>query len=776
MSRLLQNKPGRVDWLLWLLTVAALGVFTLLVMTVWQQLSGETEREVALAQPPGGFESGSDGSDGALNLTAPGTVLFDPRTFNPPLDPDGDCVFHFTTITIAAGVTVVLRSPYLNCPVYWLASGAVQIDGVIDLNGETNFPVNAPADRRPSIPGAGGFPGGVGKWGSNFAQPGNGPGAGGAAEYSGGAGGAGHTTIGGNNFEGIHGLPYGNMYLEPLLGGSGGGGSSDLTPANYNGGAGGGALLIASSVSLAVNGVIQANAGYTGNNGTAGGSGGAIHLLAPVISGTGSVTATGCPGCSAGRGGANGRIRLDAFQQNFTGTANPTAVKGSPFSVYPSPPPRVRVVDMAGLPVSEVPTGSFQTPDVTIDSSSTVTITVEAQNIPVGNRVQLFVYSENGLDQMVHSTPLVGTFDLSTATIYTTLPSGYSYMYVRSEWRGFFQYQQRYTTGDEPTAVTVADLNNDGILDLATANYSSDNVSVLLGNGNGTFQLFGTHPVGNGPFSITAADIDENNTLDLIVGNTYYDSTISILKGSGDGHFQPQVKIGTYSSVTDVQAAYLNDDIYIDLITSGGPKISVFLGENGDTFSSRQDFGNYSFGRFAIGDLNEDSELDLAVTSGQWNNANISLLFGDGSGNFPTQEVLSMGQSNSDIAIADFDRNGVLDIASANNQGYNVSVRLGQGNGAFYDVQNSAAGRENGSMAVGDINGDGRLDLTLVDNYNDKVLVLLGLGNGTFQSSLHYFAGQNPYVVESADLNGDDLLDLVVTNGISDDVSVLLHR
>src|SRR5262245_12168615 len=80
------------------------------------------------------LNSGSNGSDGALNLTTPGTIVFDPAKFNPPLDPDGDNVFHFTTITIGKDVTVKLKNvPLRGRAVIWLASGSVKIDGTIDL-------------------------------------------------------------------------------------------------------------------------------------------------------------------------------------------------------------------------------------------------------------------------------------------------------------------------------------------------------------------------------------------------------------------------------------------------------------------------------------------------------------------------------------------------------------------------------------------------------------------------------------------------------------------
>ena len=116
---------------------------------------------------PQGFTSGSNGSDGALNLTTPGTIVFDPRSFNPPLDPEGDCIFNFTSGNIASGVVLKLSGQILPCPIVFLFQTNLTITGVIDLSGENGHTGTAPSTsipglRKNSIPGSGGFPGGMG--------------------------------------------------------------------------------------------------------------------------------------------------------------------------------------------------------------------------------------------------------------------------------------------------------------------------------------------------------------------------------------------------------------------------------------------------------------------------------------------------------------------------------------------------------------------------------------------------------------------------------------
>src|SRR6266571_2231823 len=135
------------------------------------------------------FNSGSTGSDGALTYNTPGTYVFDPKTFTPPLNPTGDGIFNFTTITIAAGVTVRLAGDVYAAPVVWLAQGAVKIDGAIDLSGQNGFSASNTTQRTTTIPGSGGYSGAYPAIGSNPAGAGLGP-AGGATSVCGSYGGA----------------------------------------------------------------------------------------------------------------------------------------------------------------------------------------------------------------------------------------------------------------------------------------------------------------------------------------------------------------------------------------------------------------------------------------------------------------------------------------------------------------------------------------------------------------------------------------------------------
>jgi hypothetical protein len=292
------------------------------------------------------------------------------------LNPSHDGVYHFESIYIAKGVTLVLSSATLPGPVFWLSQGAVQVDGTIDLNG------TAPSGSAPALAGAGGYPGG------RSGKPGYHP----------------------SSFD-----P--NPFLVPLVGGFGGDGS-----VLHAGGGGGGALLIASSTSITVNGRVTANGGEAPES--VGGGGGAIRLVAPVIDGSGLLSAKG--GLSQG---ANGRIRLEAMENRFGGAFNGTPVfYGKPFRLFlpPDPQPSIRV-SIDGIPLGNR--------EFSVKTSSAVQVSVEARHIPPGTTVDLEFFAEDGTAWSVTTTPLAGTFELSTAIASIGLLKGTSQGIVKVEWR-----------------------------------------------------------------------------------------------------------------------------------------------------------------------------------------------------------------------------------------------------------------------------------------------------------------------------------------------------
>ncbi|MCI0439734.1 MAG: hypothetical protein L0177_11485 [Chloroflexi bacterium] len=403
---------------------------------------------VALALRGGGlfaqtgvFDSESIGADGALDLSRPdlaGRSNFDfyndwELIRDPVIQPErpADNIYQFTSINIPAGKTLRLSGNNIPVPVYWLAQGTVQIDGVIDMDGKNGHPAcdfiadtACIASRSMSEPGAGGHPGGFGGNQLSQAMDGFGPQGGGPPNS---------TFKNGDNTN--------NRFAVPLSGGSGGAGAnvSNTQFIGAGGGAGGGALLIASSTSITVGltGAINALGGTKGDGlslcsecGFSGdGAGGMIRLAAPIIQGQGAIRAY--------------LVRMEAFKDTCCGT--PIAgflYRSAPFDAnLPAnnviQVPSVRVVNIGGAAVPPDPTGDFLTPDVEIDSQGgPVVFQLEANNIPPGTFITLRIGSEDepGLQQTAQSTPLVGSFQESTATATATLPRGFTQIYVTASW------------------------------------------------------------------------------------------------------------------------------------------------------------------------------------------------------------------------------------------------------------------------------------------------------------------------------------------------------
>jgi hypothetical protein len=370
------------------------------------------------------FNSGSTGADGDLtfpNAKSGDTVLFDPNDktlFPKGVDPNHTNVYNFGVITVPAGVTVRLSGRTVGAAVTWLATGAVNILGTLDLTGEAGVAANAFGLRPQVAPGSGGFYGGIGGNAGNF-PPTSGFGPGGGAPGNA----TGYPVGHGGTFTG-------NTFLVPLIGGSGGGGgisSSTGTAVEGSGGAGGGAILIASSVSISISapGGILANGGNSGPSYGGGGSGGAIRLAAPIVNGDGSIQVAGGNANYGGvYNGTPGQIRLEAFQLSTSFSLAGPAVAGTPFDTFVNTTqPTVRVVSVDGVAVNPNPTGTFELPDVTINKGGAVAVIIQCKNVPAGTTVNLQIISENGLNQSINFPALDANL---RATASVKFDSGFS--------------------------------------------------------------------------------------------------------------------------------------------------------------------------------------------------------------------------------------------------------------------------------------------------------------------------------------------------------------
>ena len=340
-----------------------------------------------------------------------------------------------------------------------------------------------------------------------------------------------------------------------------------------------------------------------------------------------------------------------------------------------------------------------------------------------------------------------------------------------------FSTQTTFVTGNVTTSVELADVNGDGKLDVVAANASTDSnsVSVLLGNGDGTFLGQTTFATGINPRSFAIADVNGDAKADVVVAN-FISGTVSVLLGNGNGTLQAQVTFVTGGRPGSVAIADVNGDGKPDIVVANfyDNDVSVLLGNGNGSFQTQTTFAAGSSPWFvAIADVNGDEKPDIVVTNRGGNN--VSVLLGNANGTFQVQTTFATGNTPLWVEIADVNSDGSPDLITANTNSDTVGVLLGNGNGSFQAQTTFAVGGTPYSVAIADVNGDGKLDIIVPNRNPSTVSVLLGNGNGTFQPRTTFAPAIRPYSVAVNDVNGDGRPDVVTANGLGNSVSVLLN-
>jgi len=346
---------------------------------------------------------------------------------------------------------------------------------------------------------------------------------------------------------------------------------------------------------------------------------------------------------------------------------------------------------------------------------------------------------------------------------------------------GTFSAPLLVASNQTPGQLAVADFNGDGNLDWVAGSATEMFLTVVLGNGNGTFRAGVNYAVGQGP-EVAAGDFNKDGKLDIVTVD-YPTAEVSVLLGNSDGTFQPAIKTPVPGAYYGIAVADLNGDGNPDVVTgdstgSSPRNVNVLLGKGDGTFAApvRYSTGGSGEGQIALGDFNGDGKLDIAVVNQA--DSTISLLLGNGDGTFQAAKIVTPALASNGflgyLVAADFNGDGKLDLAVPDYGGSaagKVAILLGNGDGTFQAPTFLTSGAGSSGLAAADLNKDGKLDLVVANQFG-TVDVFLGNGNGTFNTPIVLNDLQSvggccnfnpiPIVVAVADFNLDGNLDLFV--------------
>lgn len=306
-----------------------------------------------------------------------------------------------------------------------------------------------------------------------------------------------------------------------------------------------------------------------------------------------------------------------------------------------------------------------------------------------------------------------------------------------------FSVAGEFETNLTPLGIAVGDFDGDEIPDLCTANSDSGDVSVLLGNGDGTFDdTLEPQEVGSVAVSVATGDLNDDGTIDIVAADSV-SSTVGALLNQGDATFAAVVPTDTGAAPESVVLGKFDADRFLDAATANydDGTVTVLKGVGDGTFTLSDEIlvGEAPVG-LASDDLNGDGRPDLVVTNstgGDDFTGTITVLRGLGEAKFEALREIDVDCDNTDctpvaVAIGDLNGDRKLDLAVANEFGDNVAIFLGDGNLGFTAGALVPTGSGPEAIVLGDFNADGKLDIATTSDFQDKVAVLVGKGDGTF--------------------------------------------
>jgi hypothetical protein len=343
--------------------------------------------------------------------------------------------------------------------------------------------------------------------------------------------------------------------------------------------------------------------------------------------------------------------------------------------------------------------------------------------------------------------------------------------------------------GDWPHAIAIADFNSDGKADIATANNTTGDVSILLGDGTGSFPAATNFTVGANPVAMGVADVTGDGKLDIVTANAG-SLDMTVIAGDGAGGFAraASYSIGPNAVPFGVAVGDVNGDGHADVVVANAgtdgsefppPElpgcVSVFVADGAGGFAAAVQYSaGPDEGRaegIALGDITGDGHVDIVVSRPNANG--VAVLAGDGSGAFGDASLHPVSVGPAQVALADVTHDGKLDAIAANAVSANVSILPGDGAGGIGYANRHAAGSYPHSVVAADLNEDGIPDIATANLAGSDVSVLIADGDGGYAAAVHYTVGNSPTWIVAGDVDGDGHTDLVTADLGGGTVSIL---
>lgn len=363
-----------------------------------------------------------------------------------------------------------------------------------------------------------------------------------------------------------------------------------------------------------------------------------------------------------------------------------------------------------------------------------------------------------------------------------------------------------YSVGTRPTFILPGDFDGDGNMDLLIAQDGDPNVAadgslkILLGTGDGSLKPAATVAANLSLNSVAVADVNGDHRLDIVFAvhgdsSSSQNGSITVLPGNGDGTFGNPKTFQLQGDTFSLAVGDFNSDMYPDLVvlvSSGTSKLTLFPGNGDATFGSPTDILDNiepfpislsGISSILVADFDGDNKPDLVVGLVK----RLIVVRGNGDGTFqpaidaPGYQGIFFVEPLP-VAAADFNRDGVLDLlvwAWSSGEGGNTvraQTLLGNGDGTLQAPVTVATDTQGLFPAVGDFNGDGHPDFAITDAFLSQVNVHLGNGDGTFGSALSFSTVTYPFSVSAVDLTSDHAPELVTANGFDSAIVVQLNN